>query len=1504
MAGEDGKLKFLPRHLQRSQPAAQHKSKRRVTVQDDNGVDEESDRRSVFDRLGPGGSQRNESKKMCLEFQHHGKCHMGKNCIYSHTSKERSKRDGNTSPDNLRLTFKGEKDKENKVRSQVVVRKTDADSDAESGDESDSLSIDNLKQKRQEIQRALIALEAGEEVAVEPKKSDTSEVETSPERIHKKKKDKSKKKEKKKHKKEATEKEQFAEKPKDGKRRHDVDEEEVVPHKKHKKKNKDKKHVEESPPPAIPDALSKQKKNSQAKGQKSTADLYDPASPTSVARPGSPDDRSLSSSPKAKVKSRKKKKKHVKSPGPVVVKSKKLLSPLRKVLKKRGPGSEDSSKESRSVSRSTPQMKCSRSLSSSSNSSSSSSAVRKRKLVPGGGRERARKKSKSLENKKKARSTRRSLSSSSSSSTSTSVSSDGDRGHRRRKRLSQLPTRSGSQTTKGHSPSTTAVRKDMRVWKRKQGTSVESWGRGKEGDSDKKKTAGHSVDRARDKARDRKEAGGHSVDRARDRMEARGHSVDRARDKVRDRKDEKEAHRPQLSHVLKESRQDSREKRRELRDSKADTDVGRPGSGRRQTKELGKDRLDRRDENRQTEVARGGSRDNNLIKEQNKDRRGGSLDRDREERNRRGTAFTAAHAQQGERTARFTRGVGDDDRDRERRNFVEGPARFPPIDGQRLGQFQGDRDRQRPACDRGQGRGGEHQGRGGGHEGRDGRAWDERGRRDGGDTFRDDWQGGRDSRGGGGGAFGYEAGREDRRAAVREDRLLPLLGGWADSGKAPMLERNQRGQGFRDDYGHRENNERRDWKQRENSQESAAQKRPAELDFGRGSREQTGVDGRLKNVPRLTNELSLKVADRDTRAKIAEKSDSSATKVKPETGKEESPMTRDEPSLASLFSQTEIAAVKRKPAKSFGGRKSPKKSGEDNKPGDKAKPGLVARLVTRGQRLPDKKDLVSPAVDTSAADKDTVIDGEKAAGKKSDLKAKSRSLSPKGSQKSADSRYSLSKSSRRSSKSPVAKPAPECQRSPRKTSRSPVPANRDRDRANVEKPKFTERGRKRERERSHSGSASESRHSSHSEDHEEKLRALSSDSESLPAKLDGGDIAAAMLGDSIDDGPQDAFSEWSDDDEAFNILIDGKRKTQVEDLDHLDTRDSDSSRHSLATGGRYLDVREVRTECGLRPVDAGIDKQVLEKNIANVKIVEDIQKEKPAKEKRGRKTDDEGYEEISSDENDLDEEGEKVSKRTIVSILAIDMASLMSTSKPKPTQGPVFERYKAASLFAEMGLSRAYAGDQLYREVQEVCQRRLQETAGPEQTQENTVNIKLDQPSCHSLSDNLSTSSADLKTNVESVPVVSTSSSASLSGGNVSATAIKEDSAADHKPASGSQKKSALRPSADPSRLLRTSLTGPSRPTFTLYGDTSAYHKLNKTRAHERAGLLAQFGMFRRALTARKDLEIRRQLCGIDPKHDQSAVYPSGAVDADTFRQCLQLFKQKKPSVLIAPCGS
>ncbi|GFN78657.1 hypothetical protein PoB_000516300 [Plakobranchus ocellatus] len=355
MAADDAKLKFLPRHLQRSQPASSSKSKRRVTVEDETAGDEESDRRSVFERLGPGGLQRNEKPK--TDYLHHN-------------LKGRNKNEGEKSPDNLRLKFKGSKDRETKVRSQVVPlvmkKADDAGSDNDSADESDNWSIDNLEdkkereleQKRQEIQRALKALEDGDDAPViDLKKSDSSGSQSSPERTHKKKKDKlGKKKEKKKHKKSASEKEPSLEQQ--GKRKHGSDEEENSPRKKKRKKNKERKHAEEVLPPPLMSL--DVRKNTGSKPSKGEPQLYEPESPTSTHKSDSPDGKG------------KKKKKKMKAQTDVSQgKSKKLLSPLKKVLKlKKGPASVSSSKMSRSESRDSLKRKLSRSTSSSSSGSS------------------------------------------------------------------------------------------------------------------------------------------------------------------------------------------------------------------------------------------------------------------------------------------------------------------------------------------------------------------------------------------------------------------------------------------------------------------------------------------------------------------------------------------------------------------------------------------------------------------------------------------------------------------------------------------------------------------------------------------------------------------------------------------------------------------------------------------------------------------------------------------------------------------------------------------------------------------------------------------------------------------------------------------------------------------------------------------------------------------------------------------------------------------------------
>ena len=132
----------------------------------------------------------------------------------------------------------------------------------------------------------------------------------------------------------------------------------------------------------------------------------------------------------------------------------------------------------------------------------------------------------------------------------------------------------------------------------------------------------------------------------------------------------------------------------------------------------------------------------------------------------------------------------------------------------------------------------------------------------------------------------------------------------------------------------------------------------------------------------------------------------------------------------------------------------------------------------------------------------------------------------------------------------------------------------------------------------------------------------------------------------------------------------------------------------------------------------------LEKNIPNVKILEDVQKEKPARERRSRRNheEDEGYEEISSDEDDLDELGERRNKKVIVSVLDIDFGSLQQAAKQRSAAGseagggggPVFQRFKASSVFARLGVSKALAGERLFAQVEQACQAQLQEIAEAE----------------------------------------------------------------------------------------------------------------------------------------------------------------------------------------------
>ena len=67
----------------------------------------------------------------------------------------------------------------------------------------------------------------------------------------------------------------------------------------------------------------------------------------------------------------------------------------------------------------------------------------------------------------------------------------------------------------------------------------------------------------------------------------------------------------------------------------------------------------------------------------------------------------------------------------------------------------------------------------------------------------------------------------------------------------------------------------------------------------------------------------------------------------------------------------------------------------------------------------------------------------------------------------------------------------------------------------------------------------------------------------------------------------------------------------------------------------------------------------------------------------------------------------------LVDTLAIDWASLVQEKPQKraPTAGSALKRFTPASVFARIGISRAFAGDTLLNKIKEKCQKQLEEEA-------------------------------------------------------------------------------------------------------------------------------------------------------------------------------------------------
>lgn len=85
---------------------------------------------------------------------------------------------------------------------------------------------------------------------------------------------------------------------------------------------------------------------------------------------------------------------------------------------------------------------------------------------------------------------------------------------------------------------------------------------------------------------------------------------------------------------------------------------------------------------------------------------------------------------------------------------------------------------------------------------------------------------------------------------------------------------------------------------------------------------------------------------------------------------------------------------------------------------------------------------------------------------------------------------------------------------------------------------------------------------------------------------------------------------------------------------------------------------------------------------------------------------------------------------------------------------------------------------------------------------------------------------------------------------------------------------------------------------FQFKNDIAALHMAMVKKAKERANLLHDVGPHRRALCARRDLEIRRQLCQVDKSIEPTSIYPNQIIDSELCKLSIQLFKQGHDSSL------
>lgn len=301
----------------------------------------------------------------------------------------------------------------------------------------------------------------------------------------------------------------------------------------------------------------------------------------------------------------------------------------------------------------------------------------------------------------------------------------------------------------------------------------------------------------------------------------------------------------------------------------------------------------------------------------------------------------------------------------------------------------------------------------------------------------------------------------------------------------------------------------------------------------------------------------------------------------------------------------------------------------------------------------------------------------------------------------------------------------------------------------------------------------------------------------------------------------------------------------------------------------------------------------------------------------------EGYEEIVDDELDEclaqeDEEDEAVGEKDgghstydeemenlprkipLVDMTDIEWQSLVKSDdlKTKATCAPV--EHKFTDIIREIGVSRQYAGDELFEKINSILIEEIDEE------QEEDIKVALNGASDDDDDDrnkndtqiseaNINGSTIELKTEPKENGEEISSSAAQLSD------ETKYDSDMTEGRGHKDQEISDGLPEGKENKIVEVKLencephygtksSSAARKKGPLLHDVANFHVTAFFKKKRQLSALRDIGPYRRALCARRDLAIRRTLCRIEK--DEIVMFPAQLADQELYKLSLQLFHQ------------